>query len=307
MEEAVYLCTWSQSPAGYLLWQKTRSALRAEGVTFAEAQEKLIAAIQDSGGAIRAVLEFDPPPPESALELAYSDPELYLITGDDSFETDTLRSRPSESPTEQRERLAELDAFFQAPVCRKCKYPSKPRSDRPLPLKNGPGRYDGAIGFIGHEGGAMIQLWSEAFLALLTPDERRGLVLRPVVRKGRARKFFELTGPAGPPLVAVAGLKHNGWRCAHCGHRTWGYWLDGLAAHSFIARSDLPTELPGIFTVGQPPEVQLVATAARWKTLVGRPGTRGLVSRPLGIAPDNAVIRIPDLPTYEERLRPQIP
>lgn len=307
MEEAVYLCTWSLSPEGYRLWIKQRPAVTGEGITFSEAQDKLITAIQDSGGAIRAVLEFDPPPPKSAFELSFSSPELCLITGDDSFETDTLHARPSESPDERHQRLAEIDTFFQAPVCRKCKYPPKPRSDRPLPLKFAPGRCNGAIGFIGHEGGAMIQLWSESFLDLLTSDERRALQLRPVVRPGRARKFYELTGPAGPPLVAVAGLQLNGWRCALCGHRTWGYWLDGLAAHSFIARSDLPTELPGIFTVGQPPEVQLVATAARWKTMVGRPGTRGLVSRPLGVAPDHLVIRDPLLPSYETRLRPRLP
>ena len=163
--------------------------------------------------------------------------------------------------------------------------------------------WDGAFGYVGSDAGTIRQILSEDFLALLSPEEKRFLELRPVKRKGSGRKFFELLGPAGPPFVAVAGLKISGWHCTQCDHRTWGYWADGLAIQSFIAAPDLQPGLNGIFTVGLLPEVQLAVTAGRWKELVGKRGTRGFVSRLLGVVPQHEVIRIPELPTSEERLR----
>ena len=63
-----------------------------------------------------------------------------------------------------------------------------------------------------------------------------------------------------------------------CDYRTWGYWIDGMSIDSFIAKSDLPEagSLPGVFTVGVPPEVHLGATAVRWAELVGARGAAGL-------------------------------
>jgi len=76
-----------------------------------------------------------------------------------------------------------------------------------------------------------------------------------------------------------------------------------MSIDSFIAGSDLAPSLNGVFTVGDSPEVKLAVTAARWKELVGRKGTRGFVSRLLGVVPDREVVRDPELPSYDERLR----
>jgi hypothetical protein len=186
------------------------------------------------------------------MDARFVDPELYLIVGDDGFETDAARRRPFETVAELDERLKEINAFYLSPVCRKCKWASTGRSDKPLSLTYAPSRFDGAFGGVGNEGGPEIQLLSEEFLHLLSPQERRALQLRRVKRRGRARTFYELLGPAGPPFVAVAGLRISGWRCAHCDHRTWGYWIDGQSIHSFVAKSDLPLSLSlaGVFTVG---------------------------------------------------------
>jgi hypothetical protein len=303
MEHTVYLCAWSRSRDGYGLWVISRPKLRANGRTYPEAEERLIRAIQDAGGAMHAVLEFAPPLPKSTLETKYAKPEIYLIGGDDRFETDAATWCPSESAAEVDEGLKSVDAFFQSPVCRKCKYASSPRSDKQLTLTYAPPRYDGAFGFVGHFGRTTLQLFSEEFLGLLTPEERQYLELRPVIRKGRARKFYELLGPAGPPLVAVARMKISGWRCSRCGHRTWGYWVEGFSIRTFVAASDLPTFLRGVFTIGIPPEIHLTVTSERWKTLVGQKGTRGLVSNLLGVVPEHEVVRDPKLQTYEERLQ----
>ncbi|HXC36883.1 MAG TPA: hypothetical protein VNV43_13475 [Candidatus Acidoferrales bacterium] len=303
MEHAVYLCAWSRSRDGYSLWVTSRPKLRANGSTHAEAEERLIRAIQDAGGATHAVLEFDPPLPKSILEAKYAKPEIYLICGDDRFETNVAKGSPFESAAELEERLKGIDAFFQSPICRKCKYSSSPRSDEPLSLSYAPARYDGAFGHVGKLGMTTLQLFSGEFLDLLTPQERQYLKLRPVIRKRPARKFYELLGPAGPPLVAVAGLKISGWRCSKCGHRIWGYWVEGLSIRTFIAASDLPPFLRGIFTVGIPPEIHLAVTSERWKALVGQKGTRGFTSNLLGVVPEHEVVRVPELPTYEESLR----
>jgi hypothetical protein len=306
MEHGVYLCSWSRSPDGFALWVKSRPRIRGEGDTYAEAEERLIEAIQNAGGAAQAVLEFEPPLPKSTLDGKYTTPELYLIGGDDRFETNAARGVGSETVAEREERFKWVDEFFESPICRKCAFASSPRGKKPLLLEYVPRRYDGAFGYVGHEGATTLQVLSEAFLDLLTPEERRNLQVRPVEGKARAKKFFELAGPAGPPFVAVAGLKISGWRCVACDHRTWGYWLEGMAIHSFIAKADLPSTLSGVFTVGEPPEVHVAATGERWKQLVGRKGTRGFVSHMLGVVPDYELVRHPNLPTYEERLRERV-
>jgi hypothetical protein len=305
MEHGVYICTWTRSAAGYGLSMKSRPQIRADAPTYAEAEERLIEAIQNAGGAMHAVLEFDPPLPKSILEEKYSSPEIYLIGGDDRFETDAPRWRWSESAQEIEERLCWLDAFYEKPVCRKCKYTFGRRNDKVPTLTYAPSKYDGAFGSFGTDGGPNHQIVSEEFLALLTADEKRSLVFQPTIRKGR-KKFYELIGPEGPPHVGVAGMKISGWRCSKCDHRTWGYWIDGMAIHSFVARSDLPASLPGVFAVGVSPEIQLAVTASRWRELVGCKGTRGFASRPLGVVPNHEAVRRPVLPTYEEGLRERL-
>jgi len=296
MEHDVYICTWRRSNDGYDLYVKSQPHIRGSAATFPEAEERLIDAIQDAGGAIQAVLEFDPPLPQSAAEEKYRQPEVYLICGDDRFETDAPRGIPFGGASEIEERLRWLDAFYEKPVCRKCKSASGKRNNHPVTLTYAPGRYDAALGTLGNDGGPSHQIVSEEFLALLTPDEKRGLEFQSTVRKGR-RSFYELVGPEGPPPVAVAGMKVNGWRCPLCDHRTWGYWNQELSIHSFIAHSDLAANRRGVFAVGTFPRIELAVTACRWRELLGRKGTRGFASTPLGVAPDHEVVRCPELPT----------
>jgi hypothetical protein len=297
IEHGVYVCTWSRSPDGFALWLRASADIRGDGRTYAQAEERLIEAIQNAGGAMQTVLEFDPPLPKSKVEAKYSSPELYLIGGDDRFETDAPKGHAFETPAERAIRLKWVDTFFQSPVCRKCAFAVGQRSEKSLTLEYAPRVHDGAFGHVGHEGTTTLQIVSEEFLRLLTAEELANLTLRPVFRKGRGRKFFEVTGPAGPPFVAAAGLEFAGWRCGACDHRTWGYWLEDMAIGAFVAKSDLPASPPDVFTVGIPPEIHLCATAQRWHELVGRKGTRGFVSTLLGVVPEHEVVRHPELAT----------
>lgn len=302
MEHNLYICQWSKSADGFTLWIKSRPQIRASGGTYAEAEERFIEAIQDAGGAMHAVMEFDPPLPKSELERKYSHLEIYQIVGDDCFEMDAPRWKWGETEQEIDERLRWNDAYFESPVCRQCRHARSRRSEKPLTLEYA-SRYDGAFGQVGSEGSNSLQIVSEGFLDLLTPEERAALELRPTIRKGR-KKFFELIGPEGPPLVAVAGLKLAGWECSRCGYRTFGYFIEGLNIGDFVARADLPAKLPSVFTIGSYPEIELAVTAARWRELVGRKGTRGFISRLVGVAPENEVIRNPVLPLRDAEPTP---
>src|SRR5690349_15570012 len=88
MKDNVYVCAWKKSRKRWFLSLKSRPHIKAEGATYEEAEERFIEAIQAAGGAMHAVLEFDPPLPKSELEARYSKPEIYLVCGDDRFETD---------------------------------------------------------------------------------------------------------------------------------------------------------------------------------------------------------------------------
>ena len=301
MEHAVYLCSWRRSRKGFQLWVRSRPQIVGTAATYEEAEEILISAIQDAGGAMQAVLEFDPPLPRSAIEAKYSSPQILLICGDDRFESNAPRWCASESAKEREERMRWVDSFYESPVCRVCRQASGRRSEKPITLEYAPARYDGAFGSISSDGGSNHQIVSEEFLALLTVAEKRRLEFRPTERKGR-RRFFELIGPKGPELVAVAGLKHTGWQCRECGYRIWGYWIDGMAMHSFVAASDLPRVRLGVFTVGSAPNIELAVSATRWREMVGRKGTRGFSSCPLGVVPAREVVQFPTLAGRGRRL-----
>jgi hypothetical protein len=151
-------------------------------------------------------------------------------------------------------------------------------------------------------GNGLSYVFSEPFLSLLSSSERASLELRSVVAPRRSRTtYYELVGPGGPMLVGVKGLVPNGgWVCDTCGYRTFGYRRTGFDLHSLVAQEDLPSPLPGIFTIGQSPHVELVATSQRWSELVGNKAARGIVSTALGVAPADKVDRNPPLRKLSE-------
>jgi hypothetical protein len=295
VEHGVYVCGWKESPGGFELWVKSRPRVRSRGRTYREAEDALLEAIIAAGGAYHAVLEYVPPLPLSAFDRKYSVPELYLVCGDAAAETDEPKGTWFETAEERARRESWYDAFFVAPRCEACGHFSSTRSEERLRLIYVKGSYGGAFLYFA---GAWLRLFSEDFLVLLTDEERRRLQFRPTVRGKRARKqFFELAGPSGPDYVALAGQKLKGWRCDACGLSFYSCrYSEDCDINRFVARADLPDPLPEVFTVGKQPNVSLCVTAGRWAKMVDRPGTRGIVSSLLGVAPDNEVVRTPELP-----------
>jgi hypothetical protein len=297
-EMSVYVCGWDVTPDGYRLWVTGRPKVQASGPSYEVAEERLLDAIRDAGGAVTPVLEFDPPLPKSRQDSLYADPELYLIGGDSRF------MPPSDEQTrlDREASLRRADAFFLSTVCRACGTATSPRNDRPLVVDHVEPGYDAAFGRVARSAQPELNIFSELFLNLFTEEENRRLQFRPVERRRTARKrFFELIGPAGIPFVAVADLPVSGWFCSSCGYRTFGCWVEGLETHQFVGQDDLAKPLPGLFTVGIPPGVQLCATGQRWRELVGKKGSRGFVSLPLGVVPARQVLRNPALESLESQ------
>jgi hypothetical protein len=294
LEHSVYRCSWSQTGGRYALWVKSRPWIRCEGDSYEQAEEQLLNAILDAGGAMQAMLEFDPQLPKSSQDAKYSTPELYYIAGDDGFETDSPKRVPFESGEEREARFQWTDAFFESPVCRTCGRSRGRRTGQPLRLTHVPQRYDGAIGNIG-ESRNTLYIFSDRFLDLLTDDERQRLHFQPVECLRGRRRFFELVGPQGPPNVAVSGLPQRGWRCQTCSLSRWTYLIDGMYIRTFIAKADLPDSLPSVFTIGTVPDIRLVTSNERWGELSAGNGTRGILSHPLGVVKEDELIRVPEL------------
>lgn len=301
LESAVYICQWARRGKGYRLWTKDNPEITGSGPSYAAAEAALLAAITDAGGAMAPTLEFDPPLPPSADEERYARPELFLVCGNDGFETTAPRTKPFESAEERERRQCLLDGFYESPTCRHCGQPTARRNAQPLSIDYWPPGYDGALGTLWHHGSAHAEMVSERFLALLTKSERDGLVLLEAQRRSRrGMRLFELVGPPGLPRVAARGVPVSGWRCPACALRfiTRPY-EEGVFITAFVAADDLPRPLPGAFTVGGPDWLHLCITGERWREMVGRPGTRGMVSEPLGVVRGADVVRDPDVPLLQ--------
>jgi len=298
MEEHVYLCGWERSGVRFKVWLRERPFSRAEGESFDSAVENLVEAVLKDGGAVTPFFEFDPPPPKNELDAQFFNPELFLLTGDERFETTEPRTTAFAS-REARELEANwFEQFFTEPTCRKCRLPNSQRNTQPLPLRYVGQGYDG--GFVSL-GATTVCVYSENFLELFSSHERHHLKFQMVSQPDHSRRtFFELIGPPGPPTVAAAGLSCSGWRCEACGQRLFSYSVKGLGCSSFVAKSDLLSPTPDVFTIGPAWQLELCVTAQRWKQMVGKKGTKGFKSRPLGVLPDNLVIREPELKAYPQ-------
>jgi hypothetical protein len=296
MEELIYVCTWERSGETYCVWVKDSPDVRAVGLTFEGAAENLIETIAKSGGAHHSRLEFAPPAPTPKSLEKFLVPELFVIGGDTRFDIVRPPRRIEKTDLRKVGVVVWGEAFFSVRPCASCHWVPGPRNERQLELASVPSGFDGSFGSIGSGWAAPTrQIFSAAFLDLLRDDERGMLQFRSVSSTGRGR-FFELMGPTGANCVALVGRRAQGWRCETCGHKLFWYQENNSGLHQFVASVDLPIPLPGLFTIGSAAEVQLVATAVRWEGLIGLRGTRGFVSRRLGVLPDSSMLRTPDLP-----------
>jgi hypothetical protein len=285
-EGRVFVCSWKEENGRFRVWVKRRPKLVAHGATFVEADEELSGVICTATGDGESLHEYDPPPPEVATDTGLIF-RLARVSG--------------QSPAS----ILNPEALFEDGFCSSCTKPRGARTSAALVLDSIKSGDDGGATQLKNgrrlgRRGPRLHFFSEAFLGLLVPTERDQFDWRRVERTGRSKKvFYELVGSSTRiPLCALAA--GNAWlaRCDVCGYendpnygaaQSYPYWLlDAAEGHvglpsSFVNVADLPKPLPSCFTVGAAPLHGLCFTKQRWRELVGRPGTRGISSAPVGV------------------------
>lgn len=232
----------------------------------------------DLGISTMASIELSPRPPIREAVRKFTDPELYLIIGDDPCYSSSVDSND----------------LLTGICCDRCRCVTGIRNDEQLVLDC---VVSGDGGFT-YDRGHVYRFFSGEFVEQLSDSERSRLEFREIQKPGR-RAFFELVGPPGIPTVAVAGFKPSGWFCPDCKRRTFSYFVDRLPIGNFVARSSLAAPLPSLFTVSDGHSLELCATASRWDELREMRRSRGILSHLLGVA-DPADVIEPELPSYDE-------
>ena len=269
MEGRVYVCSWKPIPAGYAVWVKARPAVRAEGATFEKADEALYGPILAAYGDGENVREYDPPPPVSAGFGEFLQEGLVTILGN------------------ARAPVTNLDELYEGGVCERCSAPRGARTSRTATVADIESGFDG--GFT-----RTFYYFSEAFVALLTADERARFEWRRVDRPERARKIFlELIPRAPVPLVAVRGRDLDAVECDVCRRPHTLTFFHSHQIAGFVCEGDLERPRPSCFPVGPVHQALLALTRDRWRAMVGKPGTRGLMSYELGVVSTDLCDRDP--------------
>ncbi len=290
-----YLCTWAKDGDQFRLRVKNRPHLSGSGASFGEAQELLREVICLNLGDGEAVTEFSPPAPPDPEQQWYRRAWLVCVSGASRADVTTFAP------------------YFVGGLCPECQSPLGPRNQTPLAVKRIEGQGNGALAavplhLLRGRRSPWASLFSEEFLALLTPEEQSQLTWQPIMRtERRARRvFYELIG-SRVQVGAVGGVRgvpkrHKDWRCRTCDHiqRAMSFFPQG--PFTWLSTVDLPTPLPSCFTIGRSASPQLCFTQARWDSLLGNLGTRGLQSAPVGVVAPDWVEQLPD-PPFLDSLR----
>ncbi|MBI2407955.1 MAG: hypothetical protein HYV19_06625 [Gemmatimonadetes bacterium] len=280
MENRVYICSWSHDGERYRVWVRNRPTVCAEHASFVEADIELAGAICLAFGDGEGVTEYDRPRPGTSDR-----PGLVTVV---------VSVLGNGWGTEQN-----LDELHEGDRCIRCLTPRGARTATPLRVSGIRGGADGgrtSFGFV---------YFSEGFLELLTPEERDGCEWRRIERTGRTTKvYYELLGAqvrVRPvvllPVVerlwnvsladAAADWMAVQW-CELCGHEIpydYTFWPQRGLPHRFVDRAAVPEPMPASFIVGK----QFSLSRARWQSILGRPGTRGISSGEVGVVESSLV------------------
>lgn len=184
--------------------------------------------------------------------------------------------------------------------CNTCGHIGGRRSDEPLVVADLDSGFDAGLVVIHQRpfASARRYIFSDDFLALLLPGERTRFAWRRVARPSRAKRaFHELLGAdLTMESVGISGLpKTGGWRCDRCGYRVLPHYVAWSWPSHWVCATDLPRRVPSCFGLTSGHDLALCITAERWRSLVGKRGTRGLLSYEVGVAPPGRCDTAPKL------------
>ena len=290
-EGRTFICSWKRVGDRYRVWVKGRPRVAAEATDFADADEALWGEICSATGDGENLREYDPPRPGVAEEV--------------------LLGRLAHVVASGTGQLLNATELFDGGICPDCKRGVGARTDVPMALqaiKGGDVGYS-KVGTGFPKAGPRIRFYSDAFLRLLTATERRRFTWRPVERRGRAARklYYELTASSlhVPVRLLVEGMDAR--HCKACGQergRIYGgrddypRWLlrtvdfrYELLPSYFVSSADLPAPLPSCLTVGSSDRRDLCFLPRRWRSVMGRPGAKGLSTSDVAIvAPERVAL-----------------
>jgi DNA-directed RNA polymerase subunit RPC12/RpoP len=281
LEGRVYLCSWKRLGRHFHVWVKSRPKLAAEGRTFAEADEALWSLIVEKTGDGENSREYQPRAPVDAELEEFLNPPLVAVIGDALVHV--------EAGTE-----------FDGVRCTTCGHIDGRRSDEPLVVADLSSGFDAGAVVIHQRpyATATRYIFSDEFLALLLADERKRFAWRRVVRPSRAKRVFHelLDADLTVHNVGVSGLpKTGGWRCDKCGFRRFPHYVAWTWPSYWVCATDLPRRVPSCFGLNDGHDLALCITADRWSAVVGKRGTRGVLSYEVGVAPPERCEKAPKL------------
>lgn len=282
IEGNVYLCDWAKRGKKFLITLQQDSNISVAGQDFDEAEEMMWELLCEKFGDGEAVVEYVKPLPKSAFQKKYGIPEILSVSGNGGHgrllnEGEVLISRICEvckrTLSQRTKAIAEWDYL--------------PNSDGAVSFKTGIG-----------------DIYSEDFLSLFSDEEKSNLSLIPVRGPEKTRKrFFELL-PGNPKANYVGVPRFPGLlnkRCETCKSFRFTY-LHNNDLFQFIARRDLPEKISGLFVIGDSKSVNLCMTRERYQKIVGKKGTKDIMSRQIWVVPDNRFVRKPEDENYPEEL-----
>jgi len=282
VEGRVFVCSWKRVGKRYRVWVKSRPKLAAEGRTFTEADEALWSAIIVATGDGENSREYEPRAPVDAGLEQFLQPALVALIGDDVVRVNA-------------------GGEYEGARCETCGQVAGRRSDKPLFADYLEPGFDAGFVIVRHPPFAARRqyIFSSEFLQLLRPAERKRFAWRKVERSKRAKRtFYELLdADVIVETVGVTGLPRvgkSGWRCEGCGFRILPHYVDWGWPY-WVCAPDLPRRMPSCFGVRHNGDLAFCCTVERWRGMVGKRGTRGILSYEVGVVPPERCEREPKL------------
>ena len=282
MEGRIYFYSWKRVGKRFRTWVKSRPELAAEGRTFTEADEALWSLIIVKTGDGENSREYRPRAPVDAELEKFLTPALVVVIGDAIVRVEAATQ-------------------YDGARCNTCGYVGGRRTEEPLVVADLESGFDAGFVAINQRpfAGVRRYIFSDDFLALLLPEERERFAWRRVVRPRRAKRAFHELLEADLPVetVGVSGLlkKQGGWRCDRCGFRRLPHYVDLSWPSHWVCAKDLPRRVPSCFGLSDGHDLALCITADRWRSLVGKRGTRGVPSYEVAVAPPDRCDTAPKL------------
>jgi hypothetical protein len=272
----VYVCAWEETDSGFRIWVRNRPSLAGTGPTFEDAANELSSTITDKTGDGENVHEYVPPAPTNRSGRG-------------------VQASFAHAGLEARTHVLNPEELFSEPHCPACRSTRGERTDAVAKIGSIKTGVDGVAAYTmprAPRGRSTLQLFSEAFLELLTDSERTLCSWRPVARSARANtRFFEIVAaPPAIPQVALRGepQSERWWRCDVCGAEGAAWYSDPNGMVAFVPYAGAVRE-SSCFLFGNAPEYGFCFSTARWVALSGAKGTRGMKSfRVFAVEPSRA-------------------